>query len=138
MTGTYSNGCCAAMETVPMMRPGAMSSLFMIVSDGSCPALNVSCWLLPAARCQCRMYGGAPSPAGVPNWPGGPVGTLGEDPALCHAARAAPSRNGRLNGPRAVRATARDSTLRLAFGAGRALLYSGRTKVRLRLSSRIG
>ena len=127
MTGTYWNAGGAVIETVPVMLCGAISSLFMIDSDGSCPALNVSCWLSPVARCQRWMYGGAPSAAGVPNWPGGPVGTPGEDPAPCHPARAAPSLKGRPNGPRAVPATARDPMVRLAPGAGRAGVYSGRT-----------
>ena len=139
MTGTNWNGGCAVIETVPMMLPGAMSSLFMIASDGSCPALNVSCWLPPAAPMPAQDRRAVRRPmAGVSNGPGGPVGTPGEDPAPCHAARAAPSLNGRPNGPLAVRATARDPMVRLALGAGRAGLYSGRTKVRLRLSSRIG
>ncbi len=72
----------------------------MIDTDGSCPVSNVSCWLPPAAPCQLRIAGRAPSDGGdVSNAPAGPVGTYGEDPAACHAARAAPWLNGRPNGP---------------------------------------
>ena len=113
----------------------------MIDADGSCPVLNMSCWLPPAAPCQLRIPGRAPSEGGdVSNTPGGPVGTTGEDPAACHAARAAPWLNGRPNGPRAVPATAREKMLRLAVGAASGLpgWYGGRTKVRERPSSRSG
>ena len=85
--------------------------------------------------------GRMPSDGGnVSNTPGGPVGTDGEDPPACHAARAAPWRNGRPNGPLAVSATAREKMLRLAMGtaSGLAGSYLGRTYVRERLSSRSG
>ena len=102
----------------------------MIHADGSCPVANVSRWLAPAAGFEPRIPGRAPSCGGdVSNIAGGPVGTFGEVPAACHDARAAPSLNGRPNGPRVVAATARDSTLRSAVGAagGLAGWYRGRT-----------
>src|ERR1039458_9552522 len=103
MAGTIRDGGCAVIPTCPMTLWGARSSLFMIDTDGSCPVLNVSCRLPPAAPRQSRIAGFAPSDGGdVWNTPGGPVGTYGEDPPACHGARAAPWRNARPTGPLAV------------------------------------
>ena len=129
MAGTTWDGGCAVIATCPVAAPGARSTLSMTDVDGSCPVLNVSCRAPPAALCQPRIDGAAPSDGGIaPNGFDGPVGTVGDVPVPRHAARAAPWANGLPNGPLAVAATARDSTLSRAVGAdvGLAGSYGGR------------
>src|ERR1700691_431054 len=123
---TWGDG--AMIATCPVADPGVRLTLSSTGTDGACPVLNVSCPAPPAALCQ-RRSDGVPRPDGK-NFPYGfgcPVGTIRDDPARCHAFRAAPWANGLPNGPLAVAATARGSMRRLAFGAvGFAGSYSGR------------
>ena len=117
------------IATCPVATPGPRATLSSTATDGSCPVLNVSCRAPPAALCQPRIDGAAPSDGGIaPYGFGGPVGTFADVPVPCHAARAAPWANGLPNGPLAVAATARDSTLSRALGAdvGLAGSYGGR------------
>ena len=129
MAGMTWDGGRAVIATCPMAVPGPRLTLSSTAIDGSCPLLNVSCCAPPAARCQPTIAGTAPSDGGSPPYGfGGPVGTVGDDPVPCHAARQAPWQNGLPNGPLAVSATARDSMLRRAVGAdvGFAGSYGGR------------
>ena len=137
MAGTTWDGDWAVSATVPIMLLGDSSSLFMIQSAGSCPVVNVSRRLAPAAGFQPRIVGRMPSRGGnVSNVPGGPVGTFWARflrPAT--TASAAPPRNGRPNGPRAGGGHGQglDAEDRRSWAAvGLAGSYRGRTYLRLR------
>src|SRR5208282_1578978 len=124
---TWGDG--AMIATCPVADPGVRLTLSSTGTDGACPVLNVSCPAPPAALCQPSIDGGTPADGrNVPYGFGCPVGTVRDDPVRCHACRAAPWANGLPNGPLAVAATARDSTLSRAVGAdvGLAGSYGGR------------
>src|SRR6204780_5675312 len=110
-----TRGDCAMIATCPVTDPGVRLTLSSTGTDGACPVLNVSCRAPPAALCQPRIDGAAPSDGGiVPYGFGAPVGTRADRPGPCHAARASPWANGLPNGPLAVSATAREPMVRRA------------------------
>src|ERR1700685_3508780 len=129
MAGTTWDGNGARIVTCPVAAAGERLTLSSTGTDGACPVLNVSCRAPPAALCQPRIDGAAPSDGGiVPYGFGPPVGTRADRAVPCHAARALPWANGLPNGPLAVSATAREPMVRRAVrpNAGIAGLYGGR------------